>query len=237
MEPYVSTGASALLVTVPGGASNLQMQGPLEGINGTTIGAAVWLPLPEITDPTHNGYFVPPQAEPAPRAWPINRNGQLLRGTARIASDYTKLQGGARYFTLRNPQASTTPARYADMYILELVDTKHIANNFNDPVRGQPDNSLWKIYGAVSGQASLTVTLPYIMPRRATLNGVNGIVPDPWEAGNMVNQIMEWSLTENIIDTGARGINTAFDYQRFNIVWINERSALSSTEAHQFYWR
>jgi hypothetical protein len=242
MEPFTSSGASALPATVPGGLSNANMVGPLEAINGTTLGAAVWLPIPEITNPTHNGYFVPSQADS--RGWPINRNGQMLRGTARMVSDFTATTaGGARRFDLRNPQASTTPARYADIFVMDLVDVKNIANNYSDPVRGQADDQLWRYYGAVGAQANISLSLPFIMPRRATLGGVNGIVPDPWEAGNMTNQTMEWALVEYVIDTGARGIGgllgggPVFKYNNTNIVWLYERSYLTSTEQHAFIWR
>jgi len=38
--------------------------------------------------------------------------------------------------------------------------------------RGIPDNKLWKIYGSVAGQATLTVTLPFVQPRTATLETI-----------------------------------------------------------------
>lgn len=236
LEPFTSTGSASLPATVPGGLSNSQLFANLEGINGTTVGAAVWLAPGEVTSPTHNGYFVPPQADS--RGWPINRNGQLLRGTARMANDFpTIVAGGARLFNIRNPQASTTPVRYADMYVLDLVDVRNIANNYSDPVRGLADDQLWRYYGAVGAQASVSVSLPFIMPRRETLAGVNGIVPDPWEAGNMTNQTMEWALTEYVIDTTARGINQAFNYNETNIMWLYERTYLTGTEQHAFIWR
>jgi len=223
---------------VPGSVSNVQMVGALENVNGVPFGAAVWLPMPEVTSPAHPGYSLPPQTELWSRGWPINRNGQMLRGTAVVGShNIQKDINGARYFTMSNPQTNGGAPRHADMFILELSDPKHIANPYSDSVRGQPNDLLWKYYGTIGGASSLTVTLPFIMPRRVTLSGVNGIVPDPFEAGNFTNQIMEWTLTEAIFDTGAKGLNAAFSWQDWNINMMFNNTYLTGQEKHQFIWQ
>ena len=219
------------------------------------FGMSEWLPMPEVTDPTHQGWFVPPQTELSPRSWPINRNGAIMRGTAAVGVNViNELAAGQKYFIMRNPvlrSAGADTTRRADMYALSLIDANKlaIANDFRDcttppapsydwaACRGQPDNILWKMYGTVGGAATMTVTLPFIMPSRATIAAVGGWIPDPFEAGNFVNRKVTWALAENIFDTGSRGLNNAFSYQRINFEWLTYYSFHTAVEEHTFIWQ
>jgi hypothetical protein len=237
VEPYdTSGGAAAFPASVSGSTAVTMTLPPLETIAGQTRGLNDWMPTPEVTDPTHPAYMVGVQADNT-RGWPINRNGQIVPVTT-LATHRINFNGsGARYFTLRNPATNVT-ARRADMYELTLTDITHIANSLNDPVRGQPDNALWKIYGSVGGQATLTVTLPFVMPRRTTLGGTLGVVPDPLEAANFVGQKLTWSIAEHLIDTAAgSGLGKAFNYQSWAIDWLFDNSYMTSSDSHEFYWQ
>jgi hypothetical protein len=232
----VTSAAAAIPDSVPGSTASVQTVANLEAYNGQTVGMDNWLPLPEVTNPAHDGYYVPPQTDSA--GHPINRNGQMLRGTAvSPAHDLQRDGYGAGIFTLRNPVTNVTGER-ANVYTLELNDPEHIANDYNDPVRGRPDNTLWRIYGEIlPTQATLTVTLPFIQPRAATINGTAGIVPDPLEAGNFTGQTMEWSLIEYIMDTEPAGLDGPFFYRNFEARWIYDAAGNAAGEDHQFIWQ
>lgn len=66
----------------------------------------------EVTDPTHNGYYIPPKTSRInSRDVPINRNGEIWRGTARAQDTIGKLADEVKYFTLRNPTLNTDSTR------------------------------------------------------------------------------------------------------------------------------
>jgi len=241
-EPaYAGGNISAVVKTVAGGVSNANMVGALENVNGQAFGAAEWLPIPAMTSPNTPAWSVPPQTELSARGWPINRNGQMLRGTATVAANaIQKNAKGARYFTLSNPKSNSVAVaaqRYGDIFILEIMDITHIANPYSDPVRGQPEDPLWKYYGTIGGVSSLTVTLPFIMPRRVTLSGVSGVVPDPFEGGTSTNAAMEWTLTEATFDTGAKGLNGPFSWQDWNISSMYNNTYITGQEVESFIWQ
>jgi len=235
VEGWAAGGPASTPASVPGSTATVINLGPLEGVNGTTFGINDWLPIPSVTSPAVDGYRVPPQADS--RGWPANRNGQLMRGTATTGGHMIVTNGdGSRNFVFTAPQ-SNVRAKRADIYILDFADQKHVANGFMDPLRGYPKSSvLWRFYGAVNNSASITVMVPFIMPRTATLNTVTGTVPDPFEAGNFTNQPLEWTLTEHMMETAAYGIGQAFSYQDFKATWVYDGTYQSSTDSQQFIW-
>jgi len=100
------------------------MANPIESYAADTVFAASdWLPLSEVTNPTHPGYVVAPQTDT--RAWPINRNGQIVPSTTLLTHRINLNASGARFFTLRNPRTNVTN-RAANVYVLEITDVTHI---------------------------------------------------------------------------------------------------------------
>jgi hypothetical protein len=244
IDPAINAGVGAVPTAIPGNTASVKMLASVESVQNTTQGMASWLPLPTVSDPTDDGYRIPQQNEiypPAPRAWPINRNGQIVRGTATIAGGHvihtTAVNGGlARFFSFNNPALTDNASRRADVFALVLTDLGryHAVTKYQDPQRNWPDNQLWKYYGTVAGQATLTVTLPFIMPRRI---GGTGVVPDPFQGVNAANARLEWALEETIFNSTSTGINQLFSYQDLSIRWFYESTSNSSAEKHTFIWQ
>jgi hypothetical protein len=240
LEGYAAAGASSFPDTVPGATTNAEIVPVFQDLQGLVVGNEDWLEIPVMTNPAEPGYYVPVQNDE--RGWPINRNGQIRRVTATSPANDLQRDGygaGVIEFTVSQTNVSSVGA---DVYNLRLMDGEDIADDiyygWDDPIRGRPDlNDLWKIYGSTGGAASVSVTLPFIQPRIATLDGVNARVPDPFQDGNFDGQLLEWNLEEHILDTNPTGIDGLMDWNDLDATWFFEATDYTAIESQRMIWQ
>jgi hypothetical protein len=257
IEPWTIGGAGTPFET-PGGSMTQKVV--FDIVDGSTEGTSVFLGRPDVTDPSHNTYFLPEQTSWNPNnTIPINRNGEMYRGTARSGTDtINKLGGTVHYFVKFNNWLNGDTSRHADFFRLYLKDAYGIIDNRTDPMQseaeyqgypvggtGYPENKYWKIYGDLKGSAGTAVyevTLPLITPGARSIGGVSGTVPDPYQGnsgslGSGSSQL-EWAVTDAIIgtDPAEGGVTSAFDYQNHDFNWFNIGIKYAASESHLYIW-
>ena len=249
-------GLSAVPFVTPGNSTTSKVVGDI--VDGSTVGVTEFLARPEITDPGHNGYYLPAQYAWSSFNVPINRNGEMYRGTA-VSPQHRihKYYGNAApyYFELSNPTLNVDASRYPDYFTLYVVDGYGTLDPRSDPKdpegaeyhgypkggTGRPKNRVWRIYGNLKGSlATYTVTLPIITPGLRTIGGTQGYVPDPFQGATALDgKTLEWELTSAIIgtDPAEGGVTSVFDFQNQDFNWHNTGAKHTSNEAHQFIWQ
>jgi hypothetical protein len=192
---------------------------------------------------------------------PINRNGEMYRGTARAGVDViSKYDFAAYYYTKSNATLNVDSGRYADFFMMYLADGYGIVDARTDPMQteaeyhgypvggtGYPENRYWKIYGDLKGAlgaSSYEVTLPVIANAGTlqTIGSIKAYVPDPYQgnSGNLGSgsSQLEWEITDAIIgtDPGEGAVTTVFDYQNFDFNWFNIGIQFAAGDSHLYLW-
>jgi hypothetical protein len=129
VEPW-TTGGTGTPFDTPGSTFANTVIGDIT--DGGSLGVTEFLSRPDITDPSHNGYYLPEQTSwwspsqggPGGYEVPINRNGQMYRGTAQVGDEIGELGSvdQAYYFTMSNPTLNVDSGRYADFFVMYLQD-------------------------------------------------------------------------------------------------------------------
>jgi hypothetical protein len=259
IEPW-SIGGTGTPFETPG--NTMSQTVVFDITDGSTVGTTEWLGRPDVSDPSHNRYYLPEQASwntTRPGGVPINRNGEMYRGTARAGVDIIHQRAfAAKYFTKSNSTLNVDSGRYADFFLMYLVDAYGIVDTRTDPMQtegeyqgypvggtGYPENRYWKIYGDLkgsAGSASYEVTLPIITTGLRTIGGTKAYVPDPYQgnAGNLGSgsSQLEWEITDAIIgtDPGEGAVTAVFDYQNHDFNWFNVGIQFAAGEAHLYLW-
>jgi len=261
-----SGGTTATTYEVPGASLHSRVFND-DGTftSDTAQGNSEFLQRPEITNPTHDGFYVPPQNDDPTTnngSHPINRNGQIMRGTAGCRDNdcsqppYTdainRKPGGPFYFVKANRTLNVDPTRYADYFTMYIEDHYGVVDSRMDvEAEEYPANRFWKIMGnlgGASGSSSIEFTLPHIQPGNRTIGSVTANVPSPWEGAGYEGSSalggarLEWNVVDVIIGTDPIGRPddmglSDFDFNNQNFNWYNIGMEYSGLEAHEFIWR
>jgi len=198
-------GGLATTDTAPGNTLHSKVINDL--VPGAPISATEFMDMPDVTSPTHDGYYIAERTGLRPFKMstdvPINRDGQIWRGTAGYtngAPGYTDdtigYRGGAPRFTITAPGLNVDSTRYPDYMVMYLSDGRGYVdhridgkNPRGDLNSGFPFNRYWKFYGNMKGKAgtsSYELTIPYLEIPTAgngqrTIGGVADYLPRPWQ--------------------------------------------------------
>jgi hypothetical protein len=255
VEPWNAGGVTSTPAQMPGSSLNNLVIGDIT--DNTTVAMQGYLGMGEVTNPSHDTYYVPAKTNNnRVRVQPINRNGEIFRGTGRPATDLINA-GVLKTFTLRNPTMNFDATRYPDYFVMYISDPTEypMIGKALDLRMGAENivdlNRLWKFYGNLkgkSGAAAYSFTVPYIQVGSRLIGGTTANVPRPWQgAGSIMNAVpgnkMEWELSDVIIGTNpAEGsmlsaFAPVFDYQNHDMNWYNIGFRWGSKETAVFFWR
>ena len=219
------------------------------GVVNTVYDFTEFLQRGEVTDPDHPGYNIPGQTDID--SLPINRNGEIERGTVTTAHRNSELADEVKYFTLRNPSLNVDAGRYPDYFTLYISDPGPFVDTREHPVGSDVLNRFWKFTGDIggaSGSATSTFTVPYIQTGNRSLSdavnaadNVTAQVAKPFLGALQyfgADQELEWELVDTIIgtDSVSGGVTEVFDYQNQDFNWFNVGNEFGATENFPFYW-
>lgn len=247
-------GAAAVPFVMPGAVVATKAIGPPESAGGL-VAHTNFLLLPVMNSPASPGYYdsLPqlPNVNAVAGGQPINRNGQIVRGTATTPANdnQTRIVNAVpvSYFDFTSPVDSLTGSRLTHIYTLNLLTGKKFGNLEPDNIeitkapRYWLENNFVQYWGSPQGVANTNTTLPWLTSGPATLEGISDDIPDMFELQRAAmtgqTEAVEWSLGAIIVSTDPTTGWGPFDWNNIDLSAFYAAPDLGSAEKHQFILR